>query len=34
MIIWKYKYLGEVLIDENDKELINKYDNEFLNNFI
>ncbi|EEK78168.1 TIGR01741 family protein [Bacillus cereus] len=32
MIIWKHKYLGEVPIDENDKELINKYDNEFPNN--
>ncbi|PFM85280.1 cytoplasmic protein [Bacillus cereus] len=32
MIIWKHKYLGEVPINENDKALINKYDNEFLNN--
>lgn len=32
MIIWKHKYLGEVPIDENDKELIHKYDNEFPNN--
>ena len=32
MIIWKHKYLGEVPIDENDKALIHKYDNEFPNN--
>ncbi len=32
MIIWKYKYLGELPIDENDKVLIKKYDSEFLNN--
>ncbi|KAB2441006.1 antitoxin YezG family protein [Bacillus luti] len=32
MIIWKHKYLGEVPIDENDKALIIKYDNEFPNN--
>lgn len=32
MIIWKRKYLGEVPINENDKALINKYDNEFPNN--
>ena len=32
MIIWKHKYLGEVPIDENDKELIHKYENEFPNN--
>ncbi|HHT7226991.1 antitoxin YezG family protein [Bacillus thuringiensis] len=32
MIIWKRKYLGEVPINENDKALINKYNNEFPNN--
>ncbi|MCT2347593.1 antitoxin YezG family protein (plasmid) [Niallia taxi] len=32
MIIWKYKYLGEISTDENYKALIDKYHNEFPNN--
>lgn len=32
MIIWKNKYLGDVPNDENYKDLIDKYHNEFPNN--